>query len=288
MTTILAPLDRLRLDLSEMTLGADPDLLKRELIALIQNAIAKHPRSLQRSIGPSEIGHTCVRRLAFMLADVAPVTVRTSWLPTVGTAVHAWLAEQFVQIHLVPKELAEPTDMFTDERPRFLTEFRVDVGEIDGQQIVGSADLYDRVTATGIEWKVVGVTTLRRVRAEGASTQYRVQAHLYGRGFRRRGLPVERVACMFLPRNGELSDAVMWSEHYDESIATEALTRADAIAYAMRIASPDAIIPQLAATEDMCGHCPWFRPGIAATATHCPGPDDRPDPNAARLAGITR
>ena len=177
----------------------------------IAYGMANHPRSLQQRIGPSELGMPCEHCLTAKLAGWAETREDGAWLPTVGTAVHAWLAEQF------------------SGTPRWLVETRVDVGELNGVPITGSADLFDLTTATVVDWKVVGITTKREVQAKGPSEQYRTQAHLYGRGFVRAGHRVERVAIAYLNRNMVVPGLYLWTEPYDESVATAALDRATAI-----------------------------------------------------------
>lgn len=185
--------------------------LTQDLADGIADGILNHPRSLQQRIGPSELGMPCEHCLTAKLAGWTE-TRDAAWLPTVGTAVHAWLAEQF------------------SGTPRWLVETRVDVGELNGVPITGSADLFDLTTATVVDWKVVGVTTLREVQRDGGpSPQYRTQAHLYGRGFVRAGHTVDRVAIAYLNRNARTAMGHVWTEPYDEGVATAALDRATGI-----------------------------------------------------------
>lgn len=245
---------------TDLNLGSDPTLLRDELIDVIAQRVRLHPRSQQKEIGPSEIGAPCLRRIGFRLSSPPPApspTMPAPWRPTVGTAVHSWLAQVF------------EADLMHD---RWASECRVMVGTVAGQEIWGSCDLYDRVTATVIDWKIVGPTTLKSARAAGPNPVYRAQVHLYGRGFLNAGLAVERVAIMYLPVSGELSDAVWWSEDYSESVAQEALTRVDGIAQALRAAGPALVLPALPTADHYCGNCPWFRFGSSATSsTSCPG-----------------
>lgn len=240
--------------------GGSGDLIAQELLHVITSAIDNHPRSLQKAIGPSEVGHPCARRIGYKLADVEESNTvgDTPWLPTIGTSVHAWLEDRFGVAN-------DGLDAM-----RWLTELRVDVGDINGVPVTGSCDLYDRVTATVIDWKIVGPTTLRKYKGSGPGSQYRSQIHLYGRGLARRGLPVDRVMIAFLPRNGELKDAYFWHEPYDPQVAMEALRRADGIALALSVAGP-AVLAQLEAVEAYCTRCPWFRPGAADLTVACPG-----------------
>jgi hypothetical protein len=93
------------------------------------------------------------------------------------------------------------------------------------------------------DWKIVGKTTLDAARRHGPTPVYRRQAHLYGRGFTRRGLPVQTVSICYLPRNApDLSHALVWEEPYDESVALEALTRADMLAAAINALGADQVL----------------------------------------------
>lgn len=202
--------------------GGDPEIGWREMLATIEDAIVNDPRSLQTRIGPSGIGNPCDRCLAMALAEV-PQKRDAAWLPTIGRATHAWLEDTF---NAANERLGTV---------RWLTELRVDVGEIDGVPITGSLDVYDIVTATCTDWKIVGASTLESAR-NGPTPSYRVQGHAYGRGITRRGYPCDHVRVAYLPRNNfSLSSAVIWSEPYDESIAVAALTRATGLASTIRL-----------------------------------------------------
>lgn len=254
----LPPLaDDLRLD------ALDPTLLRGELLHVIRTAIADAPRSAQVQIGPSEIGTECDRRVGYKLLGVPAVHVDLdgAWRPTVGTAVHAWLADAFGAAAVAG----------WPDRYRWLTEHRVTVGTVPGMgDITGTADLFDRATGTVIDWKIVGVTTLRRVRAHGASAQYRAQAHLYGRGFTLAGVPVRNVAIAYLPSAGQLTDAHLWTEPYDEAVALDALARLGALHHATTALGP-AALPLLPTADAYCTHCPWFANDTADLQRSCPG-----------------
>jgi hypothetical protein len=248
------------LGLSDLMLGSDPALIRAELLHVLAHRIRSHPRSLQAEIGPSEIGAPCLRRIGFRLA-VSPSPPSGSepapWRPTVGTAVHAWLASTF--------EAEGMSD-------RWAAECRVMVGTVAGQEVWGSCDLYDRTTATVIDWKVVGASTLKSARVSGPNPVYRTQVQLYGNGFRNAGLPVERVGIMYLPVAGELADSVWWSEPFSKTAAAEALSRVDGIARALAGAGKRVIIPALPTAEHYCGNCPWFRYTASPTSSEaCPG-----------------
>lgn len=224
--------------------GAPDTSLFNDLLDGITDGIVNHPRSLQQRIGPSELGTPCEHCLAAKLAGWTE-TRDAAWLPTVGTAVHAWLADQFTGT------------------PRWLTETKVEVGDLNGVPITGSADLFDLFTGTVVDWKIVGVGTLRTVRASGPSDQYRAQAHLYGRGFVRAGHRVDRVAIAYLYRSAWPGVQMhLWSEPYDEAVAVATLERATATLRALDAlhaadADVDAYVTSLPRAEG-CYSCPRY------------------------------
>lgn len=248
--------------------GGDPRLLFDELLHTIREAIHGNPRSQQTRIGPSELGVPCDRWMSHKLRGTGPVNDRHApWLPTIGTAVHTWLEDVFSLANLPAIHAGRP--------PRWMIEQKVSIGAIGGQDITGHCDVYDTVTASVIDWKVVGKTRLDTYRRKGPGEQYRVQGHAYGRGWQRRGLPVDTVHIVFLPRNGELSETVWWYEPYDEQVAVAALARAEAIAMA-NAALGDAAPAAMSTVDHNCGYCEYFAVGATDLTKACPGDPTRP------------
>ena len=193
--------------------------LKTQIETHIRNA----PRSLQKTIGPSEIGQPCTHCLAARLAGWEKLEPRTAWLPFIGTAVHAYYEQLFHTL--------------TPNTPgaKYYTEEHVTVGTISDTPITGSTDLYitDIGDGTGmtVDWKIVGKTTLDKAVRQGPSAQYVTQAMLYAKGWNRAGWKTGHVCIYFQPRNSQsLDDGHIWVADYDPRIATEALTRANTIA----------------------------------------------------------
>ncbi|MFW6598144.1 hypothetical protein ACQBAU_16185 [Propionibacteriaceae bacterium Y2011] len=264
-----------------------PDAAARvatEYLDIVTRAIVEHPRSQQTQIGPSEIGDPCSRRIGYKLLNTAEKDQAPNWKATIGTGTHMWLETAFD---------ADNTKINTSMplgQERWLIETRVNVGTIDGLgDITGSCDLYDRWTGTVIDHKTVGPTQLTKYRKNGPGQQYRTQAHLYGRGWQRAGLPVDHVMIAFLPRNGELADAYMWSEPYDEQVAVDGLNRLAGIHLATT-ALGTAALGHLPTVEAYCSFCPFFRPGSTDLAAGCPGDDTVIDQMATnqhqQLAGL--
>lgn len=258
----------------------DPQILRRELLHVIGQAIDEHPRSQQVTIGPSEVGTPCERRIGYKLLNTPVANHQPpAWRPTVGTAVHSWLDDVF-QAHDINAGRVD------DHELRWLTERRLAVGDIAGVPLTGTCDLFDTATGTSIDWKIVGVTTLRKAKAavsrgEIHDPQYRVQGHLYGRGWELKGHQVHTVAVCFLPSAGELSDAVFWSEPYDRQVAVDALTRLARI-HAIVGGFAERALPILPTADAHCGHCPWFKAGATDPTVACPGAEELVDARPVR------
>ncbi len=260
MTTMLPPLP-----VALIQRGGSPDLIKDELLGRIRHAIQHHPRSQQTAIGPSEVGIPCARRLGYKLLGFPERDDKPNWKATVGTAGHAWLEDVFHGDNMALVSLPQ-----NEGAERWLLETRVHTGDYNGKPVDGSCDLYDRVTATVVDWKFVGPTQLKKYRSKGASEQYRTQAHLYGRGFQQAGLPVDTVMVVFLPRDGELHDTHVWHEPYDEQVAIDALSRLAGIDLAVQALGP-AALSALPTADAYCTFCPFYKVQSTDLTEGCPG-----------------
>jgi hypothetical protein len=211
-----------------MTLGELPKSRKRKpddsglrapIIQIVKNAAANAPRSLQKRIGPSEMGTPCDRQLGYKLGNIKPSRggFHDPWPSYVGTAIHAHLEETFKM---------ENQRLISQGKPaRWITERKVDVGF----GITGSCDLYDTESATILDFKTLGNTTYLKYTREGPSEVYRTQAHLYGLGFVRAGFEVKQVAIAFFGRAKTLQDLHIWSEPWDINVALKALKRVQTV-----------------------------------------------------------
>lgn len=191
----------------------------------IRDFSANRPRSLQKEVGPSQLGNPCDHCLAAALAGWEKQGDE-AWLPLIGTAVHALL---------LGEELEGGPQGAWDFADGWLTEQKVTVGQVAGEDVDGSADLFHIPTGTAVDLKIVGATTLNEARRHGSKAQYRAQINLYGKGFRNAGYEVTQTIVAYLPRNSmHLSDAFFDIKPYDESIALDALVRANQLAAALR------------------------------------------------------
>jgi len=230
---------------------------------IVRRAAEASPRNQQVAVGPSEMGDECDRRLAYRALDVkGPNTSGDPWPSIVGVAVHGWLADAFT---LENQRLG---------RVRYLIEQRVFM--TDG--ISGTCDLFDVDQAEVIDHKILGTTSMKKIKSGDIAARYQVQLQLYGFGLRRAGRRVERVSLACYPRGGFLDGLYVWSTDYDEATALAALARFSNISAAALVLNLDdpstsfwGMIPAQP-TPERCAWCPYWRPGRPADFTGCPGP----------------
>jgi len=245
------------------------DALKEEIDGLIVDAINNQPRSLQTRIGPSEMGIPCDLRLGYKLAGhpVCNTEDRMPWKPWLGTQAHDGMATifQLANAKFPPRPNGDP---------RFLVEYRVDVGVVNGEDVDGQCDLY--VDGLVIDWKFTGGDQLRKYKKNGPGPQYEKQAHLYAAGWEAKGYPVHTVAVYFLPRDQEFRQRYFWHAAYDRQTAAGTVEKVDGIAKLVAALGP-AAFPLLKTANAYCQYCPWLRRGSTDLATGCAGhPDATP------------
>ena len=239
--------------------------LAREIMTDINFGASNAGRSLQKAIGPSEVGTPCMRKLAYRMNEVESVNSGDKWLATIGTAVHSWLADTYTAKN---KALG---------RERYLLEARVEVtGELGG-----SVDVYDKDLEMVLDWKVVGETSLKKYKKSGPGEQYRSQVHLYAKGFSNAGYKVQHVAIAFLPRGGSLRGLHLWSESYDVTVADAALTRLEAVRSVVNTVGLDAM-RLLPGVEAFCNFCDFYLPASTEFRVGCPGADVQPNPTQSK------
>jgi len=235
-----------------------------ELRRVVVEHAARAPRTLQVALGPSEIGHECDRQVVGKMAGL-PTTnhVTDPWPSIMGTAGHAWLADAFSAdnarhgLRWVPEQRVEPAPGLT-----------------------GTADLYDATWRALVDHKFLSDASAAKVRApSGPAVHYLVQILLYGRGYRRLGLPVDRVALAVWPRTGSSLDGLyVWERPYtaeDDRIVDEVLVRTRLrAAVAEQVRGGVLSITQVPARPDpdTCYFCPLYRPQSARDGgPGCPG-----------------
>lgn len=222
-------------------------------------------RSAQTTLGPSEIGTPCDRRLAMALMGVKPVNAGgDGWAAFVGTCTHTGMAEVYT---------------FADAGTgRYAVEMPVRLGVPTVPH--GTTDLLDRRDGTIVDWKVMGAYSLKKFKLEGPTDTYRTQAQVYGLGAERAGEKVRNVAIVALPRAGSSLDEMhVWTEKYDRKFAEEALARVERIAEQVRrdsagdgVAVPTKMeVAQTMPAGDDCRYCPFHLKGDKGMERGCPG-----------------
>lgn len=270
--TILQPFSHILQPAPYEKVRAEPmgDLAK-ELATKIQetfyaysNRKTSDNRSAQTTLGPSEIGTPCDRRLAMALLGVPPVNPGgDGWAAFVGTCTHVGMAEIYT--------FADAgTGRYAVELPVFL-----------GTPTVprGTTDLLDRRDGTVVDWKVMGSYSLKKFKEEGPSATYRTQAHVYGLGAEKGGEKVRHVAVVGLPRAGRSLDEMhVWTEKYDRKFAEAALKRVEDISTRTwtlgRSPQSDMVNMSVARefdTADDCRYCPFHLKNDKEMKRGCPG-----------------
>ena len=247
-----------------------PDPLHDQLKAVVRQHSNAHPRGQQRTLGPSEVGHPCTRKMVQSLMFGSGQTHGGSHinppgdpLPSyIGTAAHARF-EEAVELDNERREAAGLDH-------RWISERKVHVRE----DLSGTCDLYDEETETVIDLKFPGATAMNIYKKEGPSPEYRTQAHLYGAGYINEGYPVRRVGIWFLPRGGQLSSAHLWLEDYDQTVVDEVLTRIDLarnIIDSLDVQAHPDRLKFVPTTPHHCAWCPYWTPVPHQDPTACPG-----------------
>jgi hypothetical protein len=238
-----------------------------ELSEIIKRQAKRQPRNMQSHLGPSELGDECDRKVVGKLAG-EPYTnnVVDPWASIVGVAVHAWLAEKF--------GLENALDGLPF--PRWLTEVRVS----PHPAYPGTADLYDAAWRAVVDWKILGPTSMAKVRSpQGPPVRYQVQLLLYAMGYRNLGLPVDRVVLAALPRTEPSLDSMfVWEHQYSalddtiiEAVLGKTALRRQVANEVLARRIPISAVP-ITPSDDGCYFCPFFRPQSARDGgPGCPG-----------------
>lgn len=247
--------------------GNTPDAQKyaMELREIIRRHAAYQPRSLQKFLGPSELGSPCDRQVAGKMAGL-PGTNHTAdpWASIVGTAIHAYLADCF------------DAENYRAGVWRFLTETRV----WGHPNHPGTADLYDYLWRALVDHKALSEKSLGKVKAiDGPPRRYLVQILMYAAGYRNAGFDVERVMLAVWPRTkSNLSDLYVWERLHttdDDRLLEEVFEQTeDRYVWATKLASGQCQLTDIPMTpdDDECFFCPFYRPQSAYdNGPGCPG-----------------
>jgi len=172
---------------------------KEFVMSLVNDKGSK--RSLQKAVGPSEVGG-CRRRVWHRLLGSQPTNEDTlgmaAWM---GTAIHS----------AIERKMKRMDDPFN---PRYLLEVEV---EYDGMR--GHVDCYDTQEFEVVDWKTI---TKKKASAFPLSQQ-RTQVQIYGYLLENTGRRVDTVTLVGIPRDGSELDIKIHSEPYDIDMAVKGL-----------------------------------------------------------------
>jgi hypothetical protein len=168
------------------------------VLSLISNKRSK--RSLQKAVGPSEIGG-CRAQVWHRLFSTRPTNPDTLELAaSIGTAFHDWLEKR-----------VERLDPF---RERYMTEL-----EVTHDGLMGHVDLYDSVDHEVVDWKTTTKSKLTSKSHPWPSDQQRMQVQLYGYLLTCNDWLVETVTLVGFPKDGNENQIQIHSEPYDPDLA---------------------------------------------------------------------
>lgn len=266
MTTTISPADFMAA--APAPIGGSSPWASRyatEFRRVVREHAARQPRSLQTFLGPSELGARCDRQVVGKFAGEPETNhVVDPWASVIGTAVHAWLADAFVadnHRHGVLRWVAEQQVTPHPDHP-------------------GKADLYDAVERAVADHKILGESSMAKVRSsEGPPRRYKVQLLLYALGYRNLGLPVDHIALVAYPRTSHTLDGLYVWEHVpgpeDDQLLEEVLTRTETrkqLATEVRAGRMELSDIPRKAEDDECFFCPFYRPQSAHDGgSGCPG-----------------
>lgn len=238
-----------------------------ELKGIVKRYAARAPRSVQKSLGPSELGEECDRQVvAKMAATKHTNNVGDPWPSVMGTAGHAYVEGAF------------QWDNADQQYARWITEARV-TPDPGPDPHPGTADLYDAYNRALVDHKFLGQASMTKLKSKGPKRVYYIQLLLYRLGYLNLGLPVDRIVLIAWPRTGSsLDDMYVW-EHTptaeDDELVAEVLkntARRQEIAQLVRTNQFNIMDVTATPSDDSCFYCPLYRPQSAYDGKYgCPG-----------------
>lgn len=217
-------------------------ILGASLVAQIEHGLATSARSRQRDIGASEAGFACARRVCYRLHDTPKTNYRDPNRLLLGIGMHSALG-----------------DIFERLGDRYLVEHQVTY-----MGIRGTLDIYDRGTATIIDWKTTSKARLASYAKQGPPKPYIVQLNLYAAGLMQQGYLVSRIALAFIPYDGALSGLWVWLGRPDIQIASDAVARLKDLRVIQPYEAP-------ATPDRLCPYCDHYLPTSTDLSIGCPG-----------------
>lgn len=254
----------------------------REVRDVVFRYAARMPRTLQRHLGPSEIGHECDRQLVGKMAGISlgnGSQLHDPWASYVGTAIHASMDDAFTW------DASDPdpgkSDLENGRNPgRWESERRVTPDPDSEFPHPGTADLYDHKTESVVDWKCQSEAVRDKLKRHGPPPHYFTQMMLYALGYMNEGFRVRRVILVSLPRTKSSMDDIYCYEHVitpaDLEATFEVLRKTEAREELAQLVAEGYMdlfdIPAKPSDSD-CQYCPFFNPRakLDKSIRACPG-----------------
>ena len=261
-------------DMPKSTHGSSPwaEQYGRTMKQLVKDRASRADRSMQRHLGPSELGEECDRQVVSKMAAMAKTNnVSDPWASVMGTAGHAWVEDMYKWDNR--RRLAEGMP------GRWIAEMKVTPDPGDDPH-PGTADLYDAEYLALVDHKFLGDTSRAKLIAKGPKRVYYVQLLLYRRGYQNLGLPVNRIVLLAWPRTkSSLDDLYVW-EHIptpeDEVLVDKVIAQTkerQQVAELVKSGALNIMNVKPTPSDDSCMFCPLYRPQAAYDPSifGCPG-----------------
>lgn len=254
-----------------------------ELRDVVVRFASRLPRSMQRHLGPSELGHNCDRQLVGKMAGVSfgssSNTMHDPWASIVGTAIHALLEEAFTWDAAPPDP--EKLDMENGKNlGRWLAENRVTPDPGAEQPHPGTADLYDNTWKAVVDHKAQSEGVRGKLKSNGPPRHYFAQLLLYATGYMLQGAEVEKIVLVSWPRTkSTLEEMYVWEHtitNEDLQLVIDVLKKTEVrekLAVLVHQGAMDFMDVPATPSEEDCQYCPFYNPraGRVPGAKGCPG-----------------
>jgi hypothetical protein len=250
----------------------------REQKQLLKDYAARAPRSVQKHLGPSELGEECDRQVVMKMARLTSTNhVSDPWASVMGTAGHAYVEGMYQWDNIRRVELGGNMRWIPEQRvtpdPDPFTRLAT------AQSHPGTADLYDVQYLALVDHKFLGDSSRDKLKKSGPKRVYYVQLLLYRRGYQYLGLPVTRVVLLAWPRTkSSLDELYVWDHtptEADEQLVDEVLLRTQArqqVAEMVKAGDVNIMDVPVTPSDDSCHYCPLYRPQSAYDNSYgCPG-----------------
>lgn len=245
---------------------------------LVKDYAARSPRSLQRHLGPSELGEACDRQVVMKMAGLTATNhVSDPWASVMGTAGHAYVEGMYIWDNVRRAQNGQPYRWIPEQRVCPDPDPHTRVAGPDSHP--GTADLYDVANIALVDHKFLGDTSRQKLIAHGPKQVYFIQLLLYRRGYMNLGLPVNRIVLLAWPRTkSSLDELYVWEytpTQDDENRVDEVLRRTalrQGVADMVRDGRVNIMDVPATPNDDSCHYCPLYRPQAYHDGSYgCPG-----------------